>query len=112
MPDATESDMESPSELSMLAWIEDAIGGKLLAYLIGYDAKALPALLSGEVELTGKQCEVVGTFSALRSSIPKEFDDLNVKEAIRNFVTQIAAGGKSVARAMREHVVGTEHLPP
>ena len=111
MPEATQSSGADQVDPSVLIWVEAAIGDRLLSYLLGSDRAALPSLISGETAPTEKQLEVMAIFSSLRKNIPSELDDVTSQEMVRNFVTQITDDGKSIARSIREHVVGSEAIP-
>jgi Apea-like HEPN len=111
MPEANQSSAADQIDASVLAWVEAAIGDRLLSYLLGSDIAALPLLVSGETASTEKQLEVTAIFSNLRQNIPSELDDVTSKEMVRNFVTQITDKGKSIARSIREYAVSSEAPP-
>jgi len=111
MPEAIQPSAADQTNRSVLGWVEAAIGHRLMSYLLGSDVAALPSLIAGKTTLTDKQLEVTAFFSNLREKIPSELDDVAIKEMVRNIVTQITNEGKSRARSIREHVVGSEAVP-
>jgi hypothetical protein len=110
-PDPTDPDTKSPLDLSVLTRVEEAIGGRLLAYILDCEIEALPALLSGDIRLTERQHAIVSSFSALRKSIPETLDDLSVKLLVRGCLTQSGEDGKSMATSLRGPVAEDEHIP-
>ncbi len=103
--------MSDQIDLSILAWVEAATGAVLLAYLLGCDTVALQTVVSGETPLTEKQAEVINTFSAFRSALPKDLDETGVTNVVRGWVAQLGEDGRSTGRLMHEHVLGAEDPP-
>jgi hypothetical protein len=94
---------------SVLRWLESAVGDKFLAYMLGVDVEAVPALVSGDTPLTGKQAEIVGQVAIVRKTIPPELDAATVKDAIRGWLTRSGDNGEPpVVKRAREHIIGAE----
>jgi len=96
---------------SILPWIQETVGARLLSYLLGCNADELDTLVSGHEAPNKAQAEVISTLSQLRQAIPGELDDANAKEIVRGWLMQPGAGGLP-AKVMHEHTVGKAEPPP
>ena len=95
---------------SILAWVKDAVGDRLLAYLLACDVSALDALISGDTTPTNEQLDAITSFANLRDTIPAGMknDDITAHAMIVRFLAQAAPGRPSVATSMRQRIVGGE----
>jgi hypothetical protein len=100
-------------DLAVLPWVEHAVGSDLLAYLLGVNLDALPAVVVGGIPLSSQQGQVVSTMAAVKAAMPAELDNASKTEAIRAWLTQPRQDdGASVARLLHDHVTGgSETLP-
>ncbi len=104
--------MTEETDLSVLRWVEEAVGPRLLAYLLGCDLDSLQLVVSGDRQPTDKQIEIIKAFSGLRKGIPEELDEASHKELICLWLVQVGDDDRSVARSMHEHTGGIEEIPP
>jgi Apea-like HEPN len=105
------SDMTQEADRTVLQWLEDAVGPKLLAYLLGCDLDSLPSIVAGDHQPSDKQTEVISAFSRLHRGFPRELDVGTQKELVRTWLVQVEGDGRSVARSMHEHASGIEEIP-
>lgn len=103
--------MTEQPDLSILEWVEDAIGPKLLAYLLGCDVDSLRSIVSGDRRPTDEQIAVIDALSRLRQAIPPELDEASHKQLIAAWLMQVGEDRKSVARSMHEHAGRVDELP-
>jgi Apea-like HEPN len=105
------SAMTQEVDRTVLRWLEDAVGPKLLAYLLGCDLDSLLSILAGDHQPSDKQMEVISAFSRLHRGFPRELDVGTQKELVRTWLVQVENDGRSVARSMHEHADGIEEIP-
>jgi hypothetical protein len=98
-------------DLSVLPFVEDAIGATLLAYLLRCATNSLQSIISGDGALTEQQVAVINTLSALRQALPEELDGDSKKELVRAWLTQVGGDDRSVARSLREHTGRVDEIP-
>jgi hypothetical protein len=109
MPD----EISQPSDLSVLSWVEGAVGAKLLAYILALEVDQLPALMARETHLNSQQVDVVNNLAAVKAAMPSQLDDASETQAIRAWITQIDPEGNfPVATLLRRHVTGQSETTP
>jgi Apea-like HEPN len=95
---------ERPLDLSILRWIEEAVGKRLLAYVLDCEVGILPALSTGDNMLSEKQRAVVDLLVEFRAKFPSGLDELNIKLTVGRYLTQADADGKTLAALLHGHV--------
>lgn len=107
----TEEAASAEIDVSILTWLEEAIGAKALAYVLGCDTDSILLLVSGEVPFSKEQVSVLRELAALREQIPGMFGDAPVSDIVRFVLTQVDESGTSTARSLRLRAIGTEQTP-
>ncbi|HLI52253.1 MAG TPA: hypothetical protein VKU87_10675, partial [Thermomicrobiaceae bacterium] len=93
-------------------WVQSAAGEALLSYLLNCGRNMLPRLISGDVELTDKQREVVDELSSFQKSIPDGLGgQLGIKDLAQRYFTHVLDDGKCIASSMHDHVAGSMEIP-
>ncbi|HET6359181.1 hypothetical protein [Streptomyces sp.] len=97
--------MDRHSSEATLSWARDAIGDRLLDYLLAADFDLAASRAMDPAQLSGKRAEVVDTLAALRNELPSELDEAGEAQALRHWLMQSEDDQRSIARALREHVL-------
>ncbi len=105
------NDVGNPLDPSTLSWIEQAVGTRLLSYLLGCSTHSLEALSAGELQPTAEQVQVVSTLTSLRVGVPAGLDDASIRETLCAWLTQLGTDGRSVARSLHDHTSDQAETP-
>ncbi|MFF7183717.1 hypothetical protein ACFZAR_00470 [Streptomyces sp. NPDC008222] len=98
-------------DTDVLPWVESAVGNELLGYILDCTPESLSSLMSGDLELSQKQAEVVQAFGAFKASVSSNLGDDSTQQAVRVWATQTDDEGKTIARNLRTHVRGEDDIP-
>src|SRR6266487_74271 len=93
---------------AVLQWMEQAVGSRLLEYLVASTAEELPGLVAGDSTPSTEQVEVVVAFRQMQAAIPDELDNESAVNVVRSWLRQIGPDGRSVARSLHEHSIGDD----
>ncbi|MFI0368849.1 hypothetical protein ACH35V_13265 [Actinomadura sp. 1N219] len=96
---------------SALSWLQDAIGDRLLKYLLDCTSRSLEEMLSGDLSPSEKRIEIINILSGMKQQLPENLDEAAKNEALRNWLTQVDSNGKPVVGVLRQHVSGAEPVP-
>jgi hypothetical protein len=105
---------EQPPDVSVLSWVEEAVGKRLLAYILNCEEDTLPALCSCDTTLSERQRAVVDLLVEFQTRFPTGLDELNIKLTVERYLTQASADGKTLAALLHGHVtedMSTEGIP-
>lgn len=105
-----EVDSTNQGQTPTLEWLVTAVGDEALAYLFGRDSPDIPRLVSGEVQPSNIQTQIIERFSQLRRNMPSELDDDSINEYVRVWLMQVGQG-RTLASQIRESVFGQEDSP-
>lgn len=93
---------EAPSSASTLAWVREAIGDRLLAYVLGCSDGQLSVLHDDPSALSAERASVLTVFEFVREHLPPQFTEGDtVRTAIQAWTAQVQDDGRTVARTLR-----------
>ncbi|WP_132124085.1 hypothetical protein [Actinocrispum wychmicini] len=96
---------------SILAWLEEDIGARLLAYLLGNDLDSIPSLISGETQLSAEQAAILAELAQFRDQIPDNLGDTSVKDVVSFVLTRLDQVRRDPRQNFAERAVGAEQIP-
>ncbi|TDD07121.1 hypothetical protein E1292_13830 [Nonomuraea deserti] len=91
-----------------LAWIDNLVGAKMLAYILNCDRSTIQRHLSGEAPLSVKHREIIAAIRQFHESLPHDSENQQHREVLGGWLTLGRVHDRSRARAIRAHAGGED----
>src|SRR4029453_6660004 len=85
--DGTEDGNNNQLDMSVVLWLQDAVGVAVLTYLLGCEAAEVEAIALGEREPSERQAEIIGLLSNFRRALPSNLGEAANTQAPRWWLT-------------------------